>query len=96
MFFKDKTQEIGQIVAVGGANGYVLNMKNVAGQTVTRSHTVTQSILSFRLRSPLLLDKTSNGSGYIQVQDVTGCYRGSLLLLDKNSMQESTRCTHTH
>ena len=34
--FKDKTQEIGQIVAVGSANGYVLNMKNAAGQTVTK------------------------------------------------------------
>lgn len=34
--FKDKTQEIGQIVAVGRADGYVLNMKNAAGQTVTK------------------------------------------------------------
>lgn len=34
--FKDKTQEIGQIVAVGSANGYVLNMKNAAEQTVTK------------------------------------------------------------
>mgnify|MGYP004530276085 FL=1 len=34
--FKDKTQEIGQIVAVGSANGYVLNMKNAGGNTVTK------------------------------------------------------------
>lgn len=34
--FKDKTQEIGQIVAVGSADGYVLNMKNAEGNTVTK------------------------------------------------------------
>ena len=34
--FKDKTQEIGQIVAVGNAQGYVLNMKNADGHTVTK------------------------------------------------------------
>ena len=34
--FKDKTQEIGQIVAVGSAEGYVLNMKNAEKQTVTK------------------------------------------------------------
>ncbi len=34
--FKDKTQEIGQIVAVGSAQGYVLNMKNDKEQTVTK------------------------------------------------------------
>ncbi len=34
--FKDKTQEIGQIVAVGSAQGYVLNMKNADGHTVTK------------------------------------------------------------
>lgn len=34
--FKDKTQEIGQIVAVGSSQGYVLNMKNAAGHTVTK------------------------------------------------------------
>ena len=34
--FKDKTQEIGQIVAVGSADGYVLNMKNAGGNTVTK------------------------------------------------------------
>ena len=34
--FKDKTQEIGQIVAVGSAQGYVLNMKNAEGRTVTK------------------------------------------------------------
>lgn len=34
--FKDKTQEIGQIVAVGSEAGYVLNMKNAEKQTVTK------------------------------------------------------------
>ena len=34
--FKDKTQEIGQIVAVGSSEGYVLNMKNAEGNTVTK------------------------------------------------------------
>ncbi len=34
--FKDKTQEIGQIVAVGSSQGYVLNMKNDKEQTVTK------------------------------------------------------------
>ena len=34
--FKDKTQEIGQIVAVGRSEGYVLNMKNAGEQTVTK------------------------------------------------------------
>ena len=34
--FKDKTQEIGQIVAVGSAQGYVLNMNNAEGHTVTK------------------------------------------------------------
>ena len=34
--FKDKTQEIGQIVAVGDSQGYVLNMKNAGGNTVTK------------------------------------------------------------
>lgn len=34
--FKDKTQEIGQIVAIGSATGYVLNMKNAGDQTVTK------------------------------------------------------------
>ncbi len=34
--FKDKTQEIGQIVAVGSQEGYVLNMKNADKQTVTK------------------------------------------------------------
>lgn len=34
--FKDKTQEIGQIVAVGNEAGYVLNMKNADKQTVTK------------------------------------------------------------
>ena len=33
--FKDKTQEIGQIVAVGSATGYVLNMQNAQGQNAT-------------------------------------------------------------
>lgn len=34
--FKDKTQEIGQIVAVGNEEGYVLNMKNTDKHTVTK------------------------------------------------------------
>lgn len=34
--FKDKTQEIGQIVAVGSSQGYVLNVKNAGGNTVTK------------------------------------------------------------
>lgn len=34
--FKDKTQEIGQIVAVGNSQGYVLNMKNADKHTVTK------------------------------------------------------------
>ncbi len=34
--FKDKTQEIGQIVAVGSSQGYVLNMKNADKHTVTK------------------------------------------------------------
>lgn len=34
--FKDKTQEIGQIVAVGSSEGYVLNMKNADAHTVTK------------------------------------------------------------
>lgn len=34
--FKDKTQEIGQIVAVGSSEGYMMNMKNADKQTVTK------------------------------------------------------------
>ena len=34
--FKDKTQEIGQIVAVGSSEGYMMNMKNADNHTVTK------------------------------------------------------------
>ena len=34
--FKDKTLEIGQIVAVGDTNGYALNLKDTTGRVVTK------------------------------------------------------------
>lgn len=34
--FKDKTLEIGQIVAVGDTNGYALNLKDATGRVVTK------------------------------------------------------------
>ena len=60
--FKDKTQEIGQIVAVGSANGYVLNMKNAGGNTVTK-FTYGDQI------NPTLYTVTAGTSTTTEVQD---------------------------